>query len=249
MSSNDEQLYNMDSGSILQRLGSASTMLQRNTEGMLEASARVDAKKTQEAETKEAEAQEGLGIGLGSAGVFSGITGLVKGRIMGVVKTKAKEALDKLVEKAKTSKQELKDKLENKDGEEGEEGEGEEGGGEEGAGGQPPAQADPNSTPDNPAPNSADSSNPTYGNQEALSENPQAPDNLGSGGSEAPARAGDIEDVSVEQAPKIPPRTETTETPQTKYRNTTNTNNRTQHRNTRKYEPRKITTRRRGQYR
>lgn len=207
MSSQDEQLYNMDSGSVLQRISGGATALQRLEEGKLEASARVDAKETQITEEKESQEEGGLGIGIGSAGVFSGVVGLVKKRAMGVIKTKAKQSLDKLVEKAKANKQALKDKLKGEDGDEPP-------AGEDGAGGQPPAQADPNATPDNPAPNSADSSNPTYGNQEAVDANPQAPDNLGSEGSEAPARAGDIDDVSVEQAPRVPPRTETTETPQ-----------------------------------
>lgn len=205
MSSQDEQLYNMDSGSVLQRLGGASTALQRLEEGKLEASARVDAKQTQITEEKESQEEGGLGIGIGSAGVFSGVVGLVKKRAMGIIKTKAKQSLDDLVAKAQARKQALKDKLKGEDGDEPP-------AGEDGAGGQPQAQADPNATPDNPAPNSADSSNPTYGNQEAVDANPQTAE-APTGGSEAPARAGEY-NVDVEQAPRVPPRTETTETPQ-----------------------------------
>jgi hypothetical protein len=167
MSSNDEQLYNMDSGSVLQRLGGATSALQRLEEGKLEASARIDAKKTQETETKESQEEGGLGIGIGSAGVFSGVVGLVKKRAMGIIKSKAKESLDKLVEKAKANKQALKDKLSGDKDEPpaGEDGAGEppsgEGGGDGGgAGGHPQAQPDPNATPENPQPNSADSSTP-----------------------------------------------------------------------------------------
>ena len=201
MSSQDSALYNQDEGGVLQRLGSAGIFATRAMEGKLEATARINAEEATQAETKTQTKEGEMGIGIGTGGAFSGVVGLLKKRAMGIIKTKAKEQLQKLMDKAKAKK----------NGEEGEEGGGEEG---EGAGGHPPAQTDPNSTPDNPAPNSADSSNPTYGNQDALSENPQTTDNLGSEGSEAPAREGDIEDVSVEQAPKVPPRTETTETPQ-----------------------------------
>ena len=202
MSSNDEQLYNMDSGSVLQRLGGGATAIQRLEEGKLEASARVDAKKTQITEEKESQEEGGLGIGIGSAGVFSGVVGLVKKRAMGIIKTKAKQSLDDLVAKAQAKKQALKDKLSGED---------EPPAGEQGAGGQPQAQADPNATPENPQPNSADSNNPTYGNQEAVDANPQTAE--APSGSTAPAREGEY-NVDVEQAPRVPPRTETTETPQ-----------------------------------
>ncbi len=55
-------------------------------------------------EEKESQEEGGLGIGIGSAGVFSGVVGLVKKRAMGIIKTKAKESLDKLVAKAKANK-------------------------------------------------------------------------------------------------------------------------------------------------
>lgn len=101
MSSQDGNLYNMDEGGVLQRLGGYSSSIQRLQEGKLEASARIDAKKTQMAETKEAQEEEGLGIGIGSAGVFSGVVGVVKKRAIGMIKSKAKEQLEQLTNKIK----------------------------------------------------------------------------------------------------------------------------------------------------
>ena len=56
MSSQDENLYNMDEGGVIQRLGAYQTGLQRSLEGQLESSRAVDQMKTAEEETKEARA-------------------------------------------------------------------------------------------------------------------------------------------------------------------------------------------------
>lgn len=134
MSSQDAGLYNMDEGGVLQRLGGYTTQTLRGAEGRLEASRAIDAKETQLTEEKESQAEEGLGIGVGTATAFSGVVGLVKKRAMGVIKSKAQQQLDKIMNKVKQRKQA--------------------GEGDEGAGQHPPATQDPNATPQEPAPNS-----------------------------------------------------------------------------------------------
>lgn len=143
MSSQDENLYNMDEGGVIQRLGAYQTGLQRSLEGQLESSRAVDQMKTAEEETKEARAEEGMGIGNGSAGLFASVVGLAKKRAMGIAKTKAQGILKDLTDKMKANKQELLDKLkENK---------------------QPDAETDPNADDTNPQPNS--DGNPVGGGQ------------------------------------------------------------------------------------
>jgi hypothetical protein len=190
MSSQDQALYNQDEGGVLQRLGAYQTGLTRTAEGKLEAQRAVDQMKTAEEETKEARAEEGMGIGNGSAGLFASVVGLAKKRAMGIAKSKAQGILKDLTDKMKANKQELQDRLKQNQ--------------------QPDADEDPNATDANPAPNSAD--NPTGGG-EADVEPPQptqAPDIPARTITETttrdiPARAGQPEI----RAPDIPARTTT----------------------------------------
>lgn len=187
MSSQDENLYNMDEGGVIQRLGAYQTGMTRRLEGQLESSRAVDQMKTAEEETKEARAEEGMGIGNGSAGLFASVVGLAKKRAMGIAKTKAQGILKDLTDKIKANKQELQDRLKQNN--------------------QPDADEDPNATSGEPAPNSAD--NPTGGG-EADVEPTQAPDIPARTITETrtediPARAGEPEI----RAPDIPARTTT----------------------------------------
>jgi len=111
MSSNDSQLYNMDEGGVLSRLGSASSGLQRRMEGELDAKARINQEASAVASEKEARAEGGAGIGVGVTGIFSGGVNLVKSRVMKIAKQKAQNSLDDLIERSKASKQSIQDRL------------------------------------------------------------------------------------------------------------------------------------------